>query len=241
MHKLLIVDKSHAFCQLLEEQMCKLYEVHSCSEGVRAVELVKQLNPDVLVVDLCIPGLDGIGVLQAIRNAGYRPMVLALSNYFSDYTLSMLETLSVSFIAQKPCTVLNVAARLYEFQAFLNDPKMKTWQVQDEACDLLLSLGISMCGKNFSCIHSALVYLTENENRFFTKELYPEIALRCGGSANRVEKAIRDAVVKAWRNRDDRIWQLFFTYGNDGQIPCPSNSEFLSRLANYLGRKMRAG
>lgn len=241
MYKLLIADKSEAFCQALAEQMRGLYEVHTCKDGMRAVELVKKIEPDVLVLDLSLSGLDGIGVLHAIQNAGYHPMVLAITYQVTNYIISVLESLCVSHMVQKPCSVLNVAARLYEFNLYLGDSNLKTWNLRDEAYTILLSLGVSLCGKNFVCIHEALVYMTEYQNRFVTKELYPAIAARCGGTPKRVEKAIRDAIEKAWKNRDERVWQLYFTYGRDGTIPCPSNGEFLSRLAFYLHRRMMAG
>ena len=241
MYKLLIADKSEAYCQVLAEQMRGLYEVYTCKEGMRALEMVKKIEPDVLVLDLSLPGLDGIGVLRAIQNAGYNPMVLAVTYQLTNYIISSLESLSVSYIVQKPCTVLNIAARLYEFAALLRDMECKAWNVHDEAFTILLSLGVSLCGKNFRCIHEALVYTTEYQNCFVTKELYPAIAARCGGTPKRIEKAIRDAIEKAWKNRDERIWQLYFTYGRDGAIPCPTNGEFLSRLSFYLRRRMMAG
>ena len=241
MYKLLIADKSDVFCRTLAEQMRGLYEVRTCKEGMRTIETVKLFEPDVLVLDLTLPGLDGIGVLRTVRNAGYKPMVLAVTNQVTNYILSALEDLSVSYIIQKPCTVLNVAARLFEFAAFLGDTGLDSWNLRDEALTTLLSLGVSLCGKNFSCIHEALVYMTEHQNGFVTKELYPAVAARCGGTPKRIEKAIRDAIEKAWKNRDERVWQMYFTYGRDGMIPCPANGEFLSRLAHYLHRRMMAG
>lgn len=240
MYKLLIADKSEAFCQALAEQMRGLYEVYTCKEGLRAVDMVKRIEPDVLVLDLSLPGLDGIGVLRAIQSAGYSPMVLAVTCQATDYIFSTLESLRVSHIVRKPCTILNVAARLYEMTVYLRDSDLKSWDLRDEAFHMLLSLGVSLSGRNFACIHEALVYMTENENPFVTKELYPAVAVRCGGTPERVEKAIRNAVEKAWKNCDERVWQLYFTRGRDGTIPCPANGEFLSRLAYYLRRRMMA-
>ena len=241
MYKLLIADKSEVFCHALEEQMHGLYEVHTCKDGMRALEMVKKIEPDVFVLELSLSGLDGIGVLHAIKNAGYHPMVLAATYQVTDYILYALENLSVNYIVEKPCTVLNVAARLYEFATLLSNADCRSWNLRDEAYTILLSLGISLCGKNFACIHEALVYATEHQNSFVTKELYPAVAARCGGTPKRVEKAIRDTIEKAWKNRDDRVWQLYFAYRNDGTIPCPTNGEFLSRLAFYLHRRMMAG
>ena len=207
---------------------------------MRAMDLVKEVNPDVLVIDLSLSGMDGIGVLRAIRTAGYHPLTLALTYHTTDYVLGAMENLSVDCVFRKTCSVLNVAARLYEFVATLNGQSVQPWSLRDEAFNMLLSLGVSLSGKNFACIHEALVYMTEHQNSFVTKELYPTVAARCGGTPKRVEKAIRDAVEKAWKNRDERVWQLYFTYGRDGTILCPSNGEFLSRLSHYLQRNVIA-
>lgn len=44
------------------------YRVHAVSDGIEAVEAARRLRPDLVLTDVMMPGLDGFGVLQAIRN-----------------------------------------------------------------------------------------------------------------------------------------------------------------------------
>lgn len=50
-----------------------------CGDGERALELVRSLSPDVLLLDLGLPGLDGLGVMQAIAAAGLTTRVLVVT------------------------------------------------------------------------------------------------------------------------------------------------------------------
>jgi len=236
-YKLLIADKSEDFCHALEEQMHCLDEVHTCKYGMRALEMVKKIEPDVFVLELSLSGLDGIGVLHAIKNAGYHPMVLAATYQVTDYILYALENLSVNYIVEKPCTVLNVAARLYEFATLLSNADCRSWNLRDEAYTILLSLGISLCGKNFACIHEALVYATEHQNSFVTKELYPAVGKTVDCNWKQVERDIRTSIESAWATRDVAIWQEYFP-NRVGQKGKPTNSVFISTLGQHLNKRI---
>ncbi|HXZ64034.1 MAG TPA: response regulator transcription factor [Streptosporangiaceae bacterium] len=54
--------------------------VGQASDGAEAVRLVRELDPDVLLLDLKLPGLDGMGVLAQLRAMGTRTRVLVLTS-----------------------------------------------------------------------------------------------------------------------------------------------------------------
>jgi DNA-binding NarL/FixJ family response regulator len=58
--------------------------VGEATNGQEAVELVEQLRPDVVLMDLRMPGLDGVGATSAIRARGATTHVLVLTTYDSD-------------------------------------------------------------------------------------------------------------------------------------------------------------
>ena len=88
--------------------------------------------------------------------------------------------------------------------------------------------------RGYSCVREGILLTIQNPDQRITKELYPAVAAICGGNALRVERAIRSAIESAWMNRDDRVWRMYFPPDATGQIPRPTNSEFISRLADQF-------
>lgn len=78
--KLLIVDDEEKVCQLLAHYFSlKDYEVRAVCTGEEAVALAKVFHPHVVLLDLLMPGMDGIETLKALKQLRAAPMVLMLS------------------------------------------------------------------------------------------------------------------------------------------------------------------
>ena len=74
-----------------------------------------------------------------------------------------------------------------------------------------------------------------------TKELYPGIAHRFGTTSSKVERAIRHAIEVAWDRGDLETLQSYFGYTVSGVKGKPTNSEFISMIADRLRLQMRFG
>jgi len=69
MHRILIVDDEPNIVLALELLMKKEgYEVHTVSDGERAVQAAKELRPDLILLDIMMPKMDGYEVCQSIRS-----------------------------------------------------------------------------------------------------------------------------------------------------------------------------
>ena len=89
--------------------------------------------------------------------------------------------------------------------------------------------------KSHSHADSLIVLLMARDPRqSVTKELYPAAAVQFGATAAQVERSIRSAIDTAWQQHDRQIWQLYFTANDAGMIPRPTNSVFISRLADLI-------
>ena len=100
--------------------------------------------------------------------------------------------------------------------------------------NLLLTLGFSTNCKGYNYLREAISTYAKDPGQTMTKELYPAVGKKYGASALQVERAMRTAIEKAWKRRDNETWGRYFILLTDGEIAKPCNSEFISRLADVL-------
>jgi len=66
--KILIADDDHNLRQLLIESLPKhKYEVYEASDGIETWDTVKNLRPDIVLLDIMMPGMDGLEICQQMR------------------------------------------------------------------------------------------------------------------------------------------------------------------------------
>lgn len=232
MIKILVADKSEEFCRSLENELSPFYHVRVCWDGRNLLPLYHEFCPDIFVLDMEMPYIDGITVVRAIRLSGKNTDIIATTACIhSDYTLQSIINLGVKFILPRPCVVVSVEMRIREAISIRQGRMESAFAVVD---DLLLNMGLRMRLCGYDCVQAAMRILMEDKNKPVTKVIYPEVAEICGGNAKRVERAIRNVITDAWKNRDDGLWRMFFSPDCNGEIPCPSNSEFLARMVACL-------
>lgn len=232
--KLLIADGNEDFRQALAEALQGAYYVRTCRTGKEALSLLHSFGPDVLVLNLILPEMDGISLLENAAAAGIRPMVLATSRLHNDYITDSITRLGVDYLMLRPCDIPSTVSRIRDLSRRLNPPELAPPDPKTQVSNLLLSLGIPTRLKGYQLAREAILIMARNPDLAITKELYPAVATACGGNKDHVERSIRSAIAAAWANRDDRIWQLYFTPGPDNTIKRPSNGTFITRLADSL-------
>lgn len=232
--KLLIADGNEEFRLALTDALQGAYHVRSCTDGKEALSLLHSYSPDVFVLDLMLPELDGISLLQTAAMSGICPMVLATSRFINDYVLEATTKLGVGYLMRRPCDIRATVARIADLSEKLQPPLMTQPDPRTYVSNLLLSLGIPTKRDGYRYLREAIPLMAKNPMQSITKELYPAVAVLCRCEGGNVERSIRSAITAAWEHRDDRIWQLYFRPGADGVIPRPTNSAFISRLADSL-------
>lgn len=235
MLKVLLADKSAAFSKQAAEELAVFFEVKICKNGKEVLEEYLAFCPDIIVMELELPELDGISVLRTLRGAGHRVPVLAMSTTLSStYVQQNLIRLGVEFLLPKPCTVTAVVSRLQEMAGILTD---RDWTVDDKVTSLLLHMGFSAKGLAFRYTHHALCMLVTDRDLLLTKVVYMEIAKRHGTTKGAVERAIRCSIERAWKGRSEQVWRCFFAPGCNGMVEKPSNAAFLHRMVIALENK----
>ena len=234
MRKVLIADHSEEFAAALADALRGNCFVRVCSTGVQALEQLRSFQPDVLVMDVMLPELDGISLLQAAQEKEIMTNVLALTRSAAPYITEALDRLGVGYIMMKPCKTEAVRERVLDLASQSKPRLLGQQDIRNTVSNLLISLRIPTKLRGYGCTREAILYLMRDPEMSITKELYPAVAQICDGSAVQVERAIRGAIQAAWSNQDDEVWPKFFRPCADGTIPRPTNAAFLTRLADRL-------
>ena len=100
----LLADTSTEFRILLREAMEKTGEfwVDVAQTGDEVLEKVQEQEPDILIMDVILPGLDGLSALRELQELGYAPMTILTSAFVSDQTLAEATELGAAYFLPKP-------------------------------------------------------------------------------------------------------------------------------------------
>lgn len=237
MLKLLIADGTEEFVLALSDALRDTYQIRACSGGREVLSLLRGFSPDLLLLDMMLPELDGISLLQQAAEEGIRPMVLATSRFFNDYVLERLESLGVGYVMRKPCDINATVCRLHDLSQRIRVPAQTRPDPRNAISAALLNLGFAASLKGYACLREAVLLMMEDPGQSITKELYPEVGKRTGGNRVQTEHAIRSAIAKTWEKRDPGVWDAYFPPKAGGVSKCPTNKEFICRLADSLGLK----
>lgn len=232
MVKILVADSTVEFCEAVADAFYDKYQILTCSEGRSTLKLICAEKPDILWLDVMLPGMDGLTILQAIAMQGVFPKVIACIRNPSDYVLHILEDCAVSMVMQKPCDLTAALARIDSLATIVTKERGIAVDTLDQLIHeslLLLQLSGKRCGHK--CLFSAVRIKVLDPQCQITKILYPQVASECGGSAQSVERAIRCVVAEAWEGEHHLCWELYFPEYVDR---CPSNGVVLERLADKI-------
>lgn len=239
MRKILIAARSETFCAALADKAVRRFETEICHDGDQTLQLAFSGKPDLLVLDMELPGRDGINILGTLRAGGsHIPVVVLTSCPQSTYLSQMAARFHVACVIAKPCTAAAVLRNLCEIFACL-DNEEKTVDL-NHMVDLMLqdlNFNQQMCG--YICLIEAIKLYNADPSQQITKTLYPGVAKICGGSSKRVEHAMRTCISDAWKRRNDDIWKLYFLPGRKKCAP-PANGKFISKMSKCL-ENMKTG
>lgn len=232
LRKIVIADPSEEICAALEEALLPGFQVSCCGSGTDALALVRTLQPDLLILELQLPRLDGIAVLRQLASLPHRPQVLVYTMLDNAFVGSALQNLYVAYAMCKPSPARLVAERVREILA---PPAVKFHS--RETADILCRLSIPDTSQGYRNILVGIPLLALQPDRQLTKDIYLQIAADNHVTPRSVEKSIRDAIRAGWDRGNPGIWQEYFP----GMTCCPSNKQFLFRIAGHLRWARKCG
>lgn len=229
MRKLLIADSNEDFRLALSEALQNRCQILWCSTGTEALRILREETPEILILELMLPELDGLTLLERANAEGLHPSALAVTSLVSDYVMRSAEAVGISYVMRKPCDIRAVADRALDLPPRTAAPVV----LRDDrhlVSDLLLKLRISTKHKGYRYLLEGILVIAQDPAQSITKELYAEVAKRCGCKRQNVERPMRNALESAWQKGDQMLWAQYFPEKTNR----PTNAEFLSRMAQEL-------
>ena len=258
----LIADDNKEFCSILNDYLLNQKDIvvtGIAKDGREALELIQQKKPDLVVLDIIMPHLDGLGVLEKLNGMDLdkMPRVIVLSAVGQDKITQQAITLGADYYVVKPFDMDIFTKRIREmFNTQDVETKRRSVSTQvvereaaatsrgpidleTEITSIIHEIGVPAHIKGYMYLREAITMVVNDMELLsaVTKELYPSIAKKYNTTASRVERAIRHAIEVAWgRGQVDAINKLFgYTVHNEkGKL---TNSEFIAIIADKLRLK----
>ena len=247
MYRVLLANSSEDFSTRLTSvlQQSQHYTVvGTASDGVRAIELLREVQPEILVVDTMLPQADGIAVLKAASALEHKPMLLVLADFMTEFVSSLLVSMGVQYVLLKPCTARSVLERLDEMRSTLTkSPLVRNREANVVAMvtSMIHEIGVPAHIKGYQYLREAILIAVNDMEviNAITKVLYPQVAKTFATTPSRVERAIRHAIEVAWDRGDLDTLQRFFGYTVSNTKGKPTNSEFIALIADKLQLQLK--
>ena len=223
--------------------------VGTAGDGLAALDEVRELAPDLLLIDLMLPELDGLSVVHRLVDDGHKVGVFVVSAFASDAAAAECSSLGVSHFLRKPVSAEVLASRIRQWSLARQTAGVKAPEApSDLDLELRVTEGIHQVGvpahiKGYQYLREAIMMAIRDMESVgaITKIMYPGIAKKFHTTASRVERAIRHAIEVAWDRGDIETLQAYFGYTVSGVKGKPTNSEFISMIADRLRLQMRRG
>ncbi len=190
---------------------------------------------DLIVLDILLPNIDGIKILEELKENNIKKKIIVLSSFKDDWSIKKIQTLNVDYYMLKPISEEILADRIMDLvDERLERKVISNNSVEVKVSELLHNLGIPSHIRGYKYIREGvmILYTSNNLVTMVTKDIYPEIAERFETTSSRVERAIRHAIEISWIRGDLKLMDELFGNSIDVERSKPTNSEFLTTIAD---------
>jgi two-component system response regulator (stage 0 sporulation protein A) len=240
----LLADANEEFRGMLREAIEKaegFSVVGSVGDGEEALRIIQRQQPDLAVVDLVLPGLDGLGLLRKLKDTKTKGIVL--SAFCTDQVVAEAMNLGAAYFLPKPCAADTLLDRMQSVFGQPATPEEHTAALKNRVTAVIHEIGVPAHIKGYQYLREAIIIAVGDMEviNAVTKVLYPAVAKRFGTTPSRVERAIRHAIEVAWDRGDLETLQKYFGYTVSNAKGKPTNSEFIAMIADRLVLEMKNG
>ena len=235
----LLADANEEFRGMLREVIEKTEEfavVGSTGDGTEALQILEQQKPDVAVIDVVLPGTDGLGILRRLKEQEARTKVIMLSAFCTDQVVAEAMNLGATYFLPKPCEAQTLLDRMNTAFGQPATPEERAVALKNRVTAVIHEIGVPAHIKGYQYLREAIIIAVNDLEviNAVTKVLYPAVAKRFATSPSRVVRAIRHAIEVAWDRGDLVTLQNYFGYTVSNAKGKPTNSEFIAMIADRL-------
>ncbi len=259
--KVLLADDNRDFVGILRDYINEQKDMILSGvafNGNDALEMIKNEEPDVVVLDIIMPHLDGLGVLEKLGEIGAKPKVIILTSFGQENMTQRAVQLGADYYILKPFDLDILGKRIRQLAGTgeilcLASTKAITQSelisvserkngyktvksINIEVTKMIQQMGVPAHVKGYQYLRDAIIFVIKEVSLLgaVTKELYPMIAKSYNTTPSRVERAIRHAIELAWDRGNIDFMNKFFGYTINVDRGKPTNSEFIAMVADKL-------
>jgi two-component system response regulator (stage 0 sporulation protein A) len=263
-----LADDNQDFCDVVSEYIGKqgnMELMFIAGDGLEALQLMESGKiPDVLVLDMIMPHLDGFGVLEGLNgmNLASYPRIIMTSAVGQDAIIQKAMSMGAQYYLVKPINLSMLMKRINQLDE--NNASLYVRQ-QDTAANLRKSIvlrdsltnndlevditnmihevGVPAHIKGYQFLRDAITLVVNKPEILgcITKELYPTVAMMNNTTPSRVERAIRHAIELAWARGRVETLNSLFGYTIQHEKGKPTNSEFIAIISDKLRLERKVG
>ena len=249
--KILITDENNVARSTLRDELKSqgYSNVYEASNGEEALAMITTILPDIVIIDVLLSKLDGIGVIRQAKKElrDDAPIFIVTSIVSNHNMLVEANNAGASMCMIKP---VNTESLVYHIENLLpNDldilslssENSSSNDLESQVTKIIHQIGVPAHIKGYQYLRTAII-LTVNDSDIInsvTKILYPTVAKKYQTTTSRVERAIRHAIEVAWDRGDVEVLNSYFGYTIQNNRGKPTNSEFIAMIADNLRLKYK--
>ena len=268
---ILIADDNADFTTTLVDYLDKesdMEVIGIAKDGKEACEMVANTEPDILLLDVIMPYLDGLGVLEKIQTMklSKMPTCIMLSAVGQTKITQRAISLGAEYYVVKPFDIEVLVKRIRDIENYeptptsttencyiMREAKSKCIEINEvnkksqENLEALVTnviheIGVPAHIKGYQYLREAIMMVINDIDVInqITKQLYPDIAEKYHTTPSRVERAIRHAIEVAWTRGKNEAVENIFGYTVSAAKGKPTNSEFIAMIADKLRLEIKS-
>lgn len=252
--KILIADESTTSRASLREGLLR-YGFRNVEESVNGEDTLMKItrsHPDIVLMDVWLSKLDGIGVLRSCRNMSWekdkKPAFIIVSSVSNQNIFIQASEAGAELCLLKPVNVASLcehissiaARRIKEVPVVAMQTEEKP-DIETQVTQIIHQIGVPAHIKGYQYLRTAILLTIKDSDiiNSVTKVLYPSVAKKYATTTSRVERAIRHAIEVAWDRGDVDTLNSYFGYTIQNNRGKPTNSEFIAMIADNLRLKYK--
>lgn len=251
-----IADDNENMVRLLANLVAgddELNVVGTAKDGEEACKVIKTKEPDIVLLDIVMPKLDGLGVMDRTnkdKSLKKHPNFIIVSAIGQERVTEDAFRLGAAYYIMKPFDTETIVKRIKMVKNYLSRKSNEVRKIgayekvqnaekrnlESDVTNIIHEIGVPAHIKGYQYLREAIVMSVNDIEMLnsITKILYPTIAKKYQTTSSRVERAIRHAIEVAWsRGKMDTIDELFGYTIHNGKGK-PTNSEFIALIADKI-------